>query len=61
MGEREGWDDQKNELEGEMGNGGDAIDSTRPKESLTVSIGIALRDQPVQEWQRSFKLMLNDE
>lgn len=44
-----------------MGNGGDAIDSTRPKESLTVSVGIALRDQPVQEWQRSFKLMLNDE
>lgn len=29
--EREGWDNQKNELEEEMGNGGDDIDSTRPK------------------------------
>lgn len=31
------------------------IDSTRPKESLTVSVGRALRDQQVQEWERSFK------
>ena len=38
-----------------MGNEGSDIDSTRPKESFTVSVGKALRDQQVQEWQRSFK------
>lgn len=38
-----------------MGRRESAIDSTRPKESLTVSVGRALRDQAVQEWERSFK------
>lgn len=38
-----------------MGNRESDTDSTRPKEPLTVSVGRALRDQPVQEWERSFK------
>lgn len=38
-----------------MGHRESVIDSTRPKESLTVSAGRALRDQPVQEWERSFE------
>lgn len=39
------------------------IDSTRPKASLTVSVGRALRDQPVQSGKgvSSHELMLNDE
>ena len=54
---------KKNELEGEMGNEGSDIDSTRPKASLTVSIGRALRDQPVQSGKEvsSHELILNDE
>lgn len=54
-------DDQKNELEGEMGDGGSDTDSTRSKESLTVSVGRTLRGQPVQEWQRNFRSQANAE
>lgn len=38
-----------------MRNRENDIDSTRPEESLTVSVGRALRDQAVQEQERCFK------
>lgn len=38
-----------------MGSRESDIHSTRPREPLIVSVGKALRDQPVQEWERSFK------
>lgn len=44
-----------------MGDGGSDTDSTRAKESLTVSVGRTLRDQPVQEWQRDLRSQANAE
>lgn len=46
-----------------MGSEGSDIDSTRPKASLTVNVGRALRDQPAQSGKEvsSHELMLNDE